>query len=260
MISRRWWFFVGVALIFFVPPLAQHGFTLETWSRVISSTLANAWPKHLTPIQPYLHAFVVLLLIAVFLKPLRFMRTFNGYVAVSYLAFAILQNTAHTPRFGYALVSSNFLWFCLVGTAWACEALCPAADYSTPHLRCWHAWAIPLAFLAFWFPLEPWAFHPKYLLWSYAPIAFCLMTPVYLCVHTAFHPYASPLVLRVTGWVGTLIGCINMFFAFNRGNVYGGVMHIPLLLTSMLALALAARQKPSGRPQEPLGYAPGHAR
>lgn len=247
----RWWFFPLMFLVFFLPPIAQRGFTPETWSNVIDTTLGQAPIYRMTFLSPYIHTLFLLILVLALVRPARFMPYFSAYAAVSYFVFAVVQNVAWSGRFGFSVVTSNFIWFSLAGVAWGVEALSPPNPERRLRFHRWHLWAIPLCVFAFWAPEEPWYFHPKYLIWNISTLAFCLMTPVFVTVHASYYPLASAVLLRVTGCAGVAVGLINLLNAYFRNGLYHGAMHVPLLMLSGLALVLAHRQRRLQRDEGP---------
>jgi hypothetical protein len=74
-----------------------------------------------------------------------------------------------------------------------------------------------------------------------AGLTFCMMTPVVLAVLTLFHPTVNPAVLRVSSFVGMLLGAVNMivWFGLESWGWWMGVLHIPLVVISIYAFVLS---------------------
>lgn len=129
-----------------------------------------------------------------------------------------------------------------------------ATDYTFRRQPSWRYWVVPLAVLAFWSPDKPWDFNPIYFLTSDAPLAFCLMTPVYLSILYLIHPRVNLPALRVTSFIGAMIGVFNIVYSI--GSMVGfmrwcseslclylGFLHTPLLTLSLCCFTLSIREK-----------------
>lgn len=107
---------------------------------------------------------------------------------------------------------------------------------------------IPVAFLVFWFPLEPNMlmpyFSPAYLFTNSAGLSFCMMTPVYIAILTLYYSRVNIATLRITSLVGIIIDFYNMLNFLNPTGLWLGALHIPLLTISMYGLILSLRKKP----------------
>ena len=112
----------------------------------------------------------------------------------------------------------------------------------------WKYWVVPLAFLAFWYPLNQDTFlpdfNPIYLFTNVAGLTFCMMTPVYLAILLLHYPQINIATLRVTGLAGIIIASYNIllnFFMYPDLLWWNGVLHIPLLMISGYALGQKKR-------------------
>jgi len=116
---------------------------------------------------------------------------------------------------------------------------------------------LPLALLAFWAPFDA-AIQPSFrpILLLTAPdygLTFCLTTPVFLFLLILFYPDVDPLAYRLTAFNGLLYGLINMTHFAEPSRVWMGVLHLPLLILSLIALLLprlAARCETGAMPSE----------
>ena len=140
--------------------------------------------------------------------------------------------------------------FPAVAGFWIWEAIVLQNDFSPAKIPFWRYWVVPLAFLAFWYPLNNQTcmpdFNPAYLFTNGAGIAFCTMTPVYVGLLTLYYPRVNIAMLRITGLVGLMIGVYNMItnFFVNPGRLWwNGVLHIPLLIISLYGLVLSFRKQ-----------------
>jgi hypothetical protein len=106
-----------------------------------------------------------------------------------------------------------------------------------------------LAFLAFWFPLNPESmkpdFNPSYIFTNSVGLAFCNMTPVYLAILTLYYPRINMVTLRITSLLGVIIGFFNLLvnFLIDPDVLWWfGVLHLPLVFISIYALILSFRK------------------
>jgi len=85
------------------------------------------------------------------------------------------------------------------------------------------------------------SFSPVRLLINESGLTYCMMTPVILAVLTLYHPTVNLAVLRVSSFVGMMVGAVNMFvwFVVIPSAWWMGVLHIPLVVISVYAFVLA---------------------
>ncbi|HHU62741.1 MAG TPA: hypothetical protein GXZ32_00780 [Clostridiales bacterium] len=114
-------------------------------------------------------------------------------------------------------------------------------------------WMIPLALLAFWFPVDAAGINPDFsplgLIVNESMVTFCMIVPVISVVAVLMCEYISIATIKFTGIVGTLFGIINAitWFAVNTDMRWMGVLHLPLLIISFYMVILtrkAARSIP----------------
>jgi hypothetical protein len=74
------------------------------------------------------------------------------------------------------------------------------------------------------------------------------MTPVFMAVLIFFYPAVNFVTLRVTGLIGTGIGLANVIpklILRMRSTWWDGFLHLPLLILSILGMALSMKTIPS---------------
>lgn len=250
-ITRRWWFYLLFVLLWFVvPPYASKGYKFpQEWGNVISHVLGRAIIYSHSEIYPIFKVIPIILLIGIIVFRNKVARLFSIYVSISYVLFAFGQSIAITEKYGVSICTINVVMFLIVAAFWLWEAVVLQNDYTLRKLPIWRYWVVPLALLAFWYPLDwrTWKpdFNPIYIFTSPAGVAFCLMTPVYVGLLTLYWPKVNIAALRVTSLVGLSIGIANMFANFlvrPSVNWWNGVLHIPLLVISLYGLILSLKQ------------------
>lgn len=250
-ITRKWWFFgLFVLLWFVVPPYASKGYKFpEECSNVIYHVLGNAIIYSYSELFPIFKIVPILLIVSIFISRNKVTRLFNTYVAVNYVVFALGQSISVTEKYGVAICTINLIMFLVVAALWIWEAFVLQNDFIPRKRPTWKYWVVPLALLAFWYPInlrtgQP-DFNPIYIFTSPAGVAFCLMTPVYIGLLTLYWPKVNIATLRVTSLVGLSIGIANMFTNFlvrPSVNWWNGVLHIPLLVISLYGLVLSLKR------------------
>ena len=65
------------------------------------------------------------------------------------------------------------------------------------------------------------------------------MTPVFLFLLVLAYPTVDSFAFRVTAFNGLLYGLFNLTHWFNPDLIWMGVMHLPLLTISLVALVIS---------------------
>lgn len=250
-ITRKWWFFLFFILIqFIIPPYASKGFEITEMGNFIGEVLSHSLVYNFPVFYPIFKVLPLILLIYIVLFRKKFTGLFSIYVGITYILFAFLQNIAFTEKYGLGIMTVNIVMFTLVALFWFWEAIIQKNDFTTPIKSSAKYWVIPLAFLAFWYPLNPETMRPDfnifYLFTNEAGLAFCLMTPVYISLLILYYPRVNIATLRVTSLVGVIIGFYNIFtnfFIFPGLLWWNGVLHIPLTLISIYGLILSLKKR-----------------
>ncbi len=250
-ISARWWFFALLLLAQTVlMPFASRNFAPRDIGRIIPATLAGAPQMQLGDWNILFQSVSLLLLVLLLVFRNRVRTLFNAYVAVSYLAFAFIQNVAFTEQYGFSVVTVNLVMFLFVAYVWIREALRPQGRYDFGNFRWKYAWMIVLALFAYWFPFTLRGeadLNPLHFFTHNTATAFCLTTPLFLTVLTLNLPQVNVVTYRITAIIGFIIGCYSMGSFFNPGTVWLGFVHLPLLLISLYCAVLSYRH-PAFRP------------
>ncbi len=251
-IIRKWWFYLLLVLLQFVPPYAAKGISPADIGWVTGEVLSHGIVYNLAALYPIFKIIpIVLIILMVFLKN-RVSRIFSIYAGISYVLFAFLQNIAVTEKYGLAIITINLIMFLLVAASWFWESATKKNVFIPEKKQpIWKYWVIPLVFIAFWYPVDPNTllpdFNPIFFFTNMAGLAFCLMTPVYLAVLTLYHPEVNIVTLRVTSLVGIIIALYNMWINFLIAPAqlwWNGILHIPLLSISIYAFILSFYKSP----------------
>jgi len=249
LITRKWWFFLFFILIQFIPPYASKGFEISEIGVVTGEVLSHSLIYNFPTFYSIFKILPLVLVICIILLRNRVTRIFNLYVAITYLLFAFLQSIAFTEKYGLAIITINMVMFLLVALFWFWEALVQKNDFTSPTKSSMKYWIIPLAFVAFWYPINPETMGPNfnilYLLTNEAGLTFCMMTPVYISLLILYYPRINLATLRVTSLVGTIIGLYNIltnFIMFPSLLWWNGILHLPLISISVYGLIISFRK------------------
>lgn len=244
-VTRKWWLYVLLLLLFFIPTYAARGYdprrSVDLIGQVLADPLINAFPV----LMPIAKMIPVVLVVGLFAYGNRARRAFDVYVTVLFLALALLQSTAVTTEYGLVVLSGNMALVLVVALVWAWEVVAQENYFATRQRPLWRWWVAPVAIVAFLAPIDSGPMSPDInpvrLLTNEAGLTFCMMTPVVLAVLSLFHPTVNLAVLRVTSFAGALFGVVNMivWFAIEPWGWWMGVLHVPLLLISVYAFVLA---------------------
>lgn len=255
-ITRRWWFYLIILLLAFMPsytavPIAPEQVSQEI-PKIIIEVLANPLLYAVPTWGMVLAKFLPLLVItALMVFRQRAGWVFNIYAAAITLLVALLQTMGMTETYGFAILTGNLLIVLVAAVFFIWEAAARVNDYSRPASELWRYWVVPFALLAWWMPLgadiKP-DFSLQTLLFNEAGLTFCMILPVLLAVLTLYYPDVNGALLRAVSFIGLFTGVMNMIqeFIFFPEAWWLGVLHFPLLFISLYGLVLGLRH-PSGR-------------
>jgi hypothetical protein len=253
-ITRRWWFFGLIALMQIVPPYASRGVRPEESGLFIGEILSNCYLYEIPVLHPIFKILPLVLVLLLILLGNRVARVFSIYVAINYVLVAVLQSVGVSEMFGFGVILGNLIMFLLVAAVWGWEAMVSRNDLSLRDVPLWKYWVVPLAFVAFWYPVNPitWLpdFRPVLFFTNEAGLTFCMMTPVYLAILTLIHPRVNYVTLRVHSLIGIIIGLYNVLvnFVLDPAELWwNGILHIPLISISIYAFILSFRLGLRGR-------------
>jgi len=257
--TGKWWFYLIILLLFFVPSYIQRGASYQEAQNVTREVLTNPLIYGFTPLMWASKAVFVLLVLLIAFRGRSMSRPFAVVVAAFYVAIAAFQNTSQTSDYGLVVLSGNVLLMLVVATYWGAEALNPRNDFSEARFPPWKWWVLPLAALAFWFPVDASGSLPQFTLANLVSngsmLTYCMMTPVAIATLVVFYPRVKMSLMRVTSYVGMIYGVTNEleWFVLNPSMWWMGVMHIPLITISVCAFALTlwGAHKPEEMPWTP---------
>jgi hypothetical protein len=246
-VTKRWWFYPLLLLLFLIRQYASKGYDPRDWLDLMLQALSHPLIYSFPALMPIAKAIPVVLIVGLMVLGNRIRRVFNGYVALLYVALACFQHTALTDTYGLVIIPSNLTLILVVALFWIWEIFAERNDFTPRKQSLWRWWVVPLAVLALLAPIDTSTMSPDFspvrLLTSESGLTYCMMTPVILAVLTLYHPTVNLAVFRVTSFVGMLFGVVNMlvWFAVMPSGWWMGVLHVPLLVISIYAFVLGFR-------------------
>ena len=226
----------------FLPVITASPFPQQDSSLVIKEVLMKTSVAYLW-LSPIVHIVTVALLVALVLYGSDVGRVGDAFFAVLFLFIAFSNHIALTDTYGLAVVTGNLVPVLIVGLFWIWEVYKPKNDYVFKRLPAWRYWVLPFAFLAFWSPIDAQLspdFNPLLLLNSSFGVMYCLTTPVIIALLTLICPRVNAQVLRVTSFVGLIIGLFNImsYFTMPGYTLWNLILHTPLVLFSLYGLII----------------------
>lgn len=249
-VTRRWYFLVFLVVLQFVPPYTERGSVRgEDVGRFIFLVLSKA------PAMTFESLFLPLKLlpIGVFVLALILKRrVFRVLAAISFCYFlflALFQNMAQTEEYGLSIVTSNVFSVALLAFSWMLEAWVHRT-HPRLSLRGTHLILLAIALFALWYPVDLPSFRPDFRAGFFsnpAGLFVCMVIPLYLTMLLWAVPEVNFVTLRVTGYVGAILGfwnALNNFLVFPQLLWWNGVLHLPLLGISLYAVFVSFRAEP----------------
>jgi hypothetical protein len=242
---KKWWFYLIILFLFFIiPSYTQKEAGYQESQNVIKEVLTNPLIYAFTPLFWISKAVFVLLVLLLIFHGKRMPRAFASIIAIFYVGIAIFQNTAQTSTYGLAIIGGNVLLMLVVAVSWIVEAINPKSDFAPVRVPLWKWWVLPLAALAFWFPVDASGMSPQFTLANLVSngsmLTYCMMTPVVLAIITIFYPRVNYSTIRVTSYVSIMFGATNEveWFVLHPSIWWMGILHIPLITISIYAFAI----------------------
>lgn len=245
---------IVLLLCTFLPTLAAVPFTQEESTLVIRDVFKQTSTAYLW-LSPAIHVITVVLLVALYRYGSRVGRIADAFFGILFLFFAFGNHIAVTENYGFVVLTGNLVSILIVGLFWMWEACKPLNEYVFQKLPAWRYWVLPFVFLAFWSPinaeLSP-DFNPLLLLTSSFGVMYCPTTPLIVAVLTLIYPRVNIFLLRVTSFVGLLIGLFNAmsFFMMPGYTLWNLVLHTPLIFISAYGLLIPILVKKNFSSQE----------
>lgn len=242
---KRWWFYLILVFLIFVPSIGETPISPEETSIVVQEVLQRPLIYRIPALFPVAKLVLLFSFIGALIWKNRFRRAFAVIFSILSILITIFQNISVETRYGYAILLGNILAMGVVVLAWFYEIRVCKNDFSSPKLRWWNILLLMFSFLAFWMPARygEMCFSLKDLFMNEAGLTYCMVTPVVLSFLLLYYPKVNKALLRITSFIGLLYGLSNTvtWFALNTEFMWMGVIHLPLLVISAVGLILSKR-------------------
>ncbi len=244
-LTQRWWFYVLLVLLFFLPTFSTVAFDQRQSPLVIQQVLKDPLIYRYPLLMPLAKVSTAVLVAAIFIFGNRARRVFNLYMTLIYLGLALFQTSAITEDYGFVILSGNLVLMFVLTLAWVVETLVEDNDFSKRNIPLWKWWVAPPALLAYLMPVASDVIAPDYNLLSMlsnpACLTYCMFTPVVIALLMLFHPNINLPLLRLMCFVGIIFGLVNMitWFVISPEGWWMGILHLPLLLISIYGFVLS---------------------
>jgi len=242
-LTSKWWFYLLLFVIpLFVPPYTSKPMAYEQVGELMGIVVREA-------LKPYdwlasvFHLATIVLVILLWKFNTKVSKYFHTYLAVNFVFMALAQNITFNEKFGFVIIFNNLLHILLIGILWVPAIFQRENEFASVKLEKWRFWAVPLAILAFWAPMDGLGqpdFNPILLLTSEYGLAFCFTAPVMIFVLTLYYPDIYKPAYRFLCIVGAYLGLLNLNgpLIIPRYPFWVAILHIPLFTISIYGLAL----------------------
>lgn len=218
-------------------PFAQQDSALVIKEVFVQTSVAYLW------LSPIIHVITVVLLVGLYRYGSRIGRVADAFFGILFLFFAFANHIAVTENYGLVVLTGNSVSIFIVGLFWMWEVYRPRNEYVFERLPAWRYWVLPFVILAFWSPMNAGLgpdFNPLLLLTSSFGVMYCPTTPFVIAILTLIYPKVNMYVLRITSFVGLVIGVFNAvsFFIMPGYTLWNMILHTPLIFISAYGLLI----------------------
>lgn len=244
---KKWWVYVILVVLLFIPSIVQQQISSDQASLVVQEVMQRPLIYKINLFFPVAKVTLLVLLIGALIWKNEFRKFFAIIFSILSIFIMIFQNISMETKFGYAILLGNILLQAVVVLSWIYEIRVCKNDLNKLRLRWWNIGLFILSFIAFWMPAKngEMYFSFKDLIMNEAGLTYCMVTPIILTILFMYYPRINKVTLRMTSFVGLLFGIMNMltWFVLNTKFWWMGIVHLPLLITSIVGVILSKKIK-----------------
>lgn len=250
-LTRQWWFYGLIFLASFIPPFGST--KVESFQELIQliSYVADflvAKKLVLVPFMPIFHGAMLALFGALLIWRNRFGKAFSILVGFHFLVILLMQAGAITEEYGLVFYPNASLMFLAIAAGWFWEASIRKNDYTFKPLPPVQYLVVAAAIFSFWNPDRAGDYRLILFLTSTSPIAFCMITTIYLALLCSIYPRVNLPLFRIASYISILIATVTIGMGFFmdppvRGR-HWSLMHVPMLAVALYSLILGLRKPP----------------
>jgi len=251
-LSKKWWFYLILFIILFLPSIATKGLDPRNTSDFVVTVLKHSFANSISPIYPVIQSVIIVCVALLFIFKGKVTRIFSIMVATNYLLIAVVDNVAITEKYGLGIILGNALAFSIISVLWIWEVFVNKNTFNGRNKSILIYIFIILASFSFLSPADANTLLPSINILTLFTLGsgvwFCFVTPLYLSLLLYFYPSINVIILRVTSFIGLIIGLLNLsihFTTYLKTNWWYGILHLPLFIISLYSLIISLRHRDS---------------
>ncbi len=248
-LTRKWWFYGILFLLCLIPPWSST--RIESFSELKQlieyvAEFLIAKKLILVPFMPYFHLAMLALYGALLIWRNRFGKAFSIITGLHFLVIMFMQTGAITDKYGLVFYPNAFIMMSTLALGWVWEGYVRKIDYTFKPLKPHHYILIAAAIFSIWNPDRAGDYRLILFMTSTSPIAFCMITTIYLALQGILHPHVNLPLFRFASFISILIGIVTLVMGFfmeppERGR-YWSLLHTPMVAVAVYSFILSLRK------------------
>jgi hypothetical protein len=248
VLTRKWWFYVILFLLCLIPPWSST--KIENFSelkQLIEYVAEFLIEKKLVlvPFMPYFHLAMLVFYGALLIWKNRFGKAFSIITGLHFLVIMYMQIGAITDKYGLVFYPNAFIMMSTLALGWIWEGFIRKIDYKFRPIKPHHYLLIAAAIFSIWNPDRAGDYRLILFFTSTSPIAFCMITTIYLALQSVLHPRVNLPLFRFSSFISILIGIVTLVMGFfmdppERGR-YWSLLHTPMVAVAVYSFILSLR-------------------
>jgi hypothetical protein len=248
-LTGKWWFYGLLFLASFIPPWSSHKVHSFSELKQLVEYIAEfliAKKLVLVPYMPYFHLAMLLLFGALFIWKNRFGKAFSIITGLHFLVILYMQTGAITDKYGLVFYPNAFIMMFAIALGWIWESSIRKIDFRFKTLQPRHYLLVAAAIFSFWNPDRAGDYRLVLFMTSTSPIAFCMITTIYLAMLSILYPRVNLPLFRISSFISILIGIVTLVMGFfmeplERGR-YWSLLHTPMVAVAVYSFVLSLRK------------------
>jgi len=259
VLTRKWWFYGLIFLTCFIPPWSSYKVQSFSELKQLVEYIAEfliAKKLVLVPYMPYFHLAMLLIFGALFIWKNRFGKAFSVITGLHFLVILYMQTGAITDKYGLVFYPNAFIMMFSMALGWIWESFIRKIDFSFKKIQPRHYLLIAAAVFSFWNPDRAGDYRLILFMTSTSPIAFCMITTIYLALMCVLYPRVNLPLFRISSYISILIGIVTLGMGFfmdppARGR-YWTLLHTPMVGVAVYSFVLSLKKIiPQTLPEQP---------
>ena len=248
-LTRKWWLYAIIFLLCLIPPWSSgsyHGFAELTQLVKYVAEFLIAKKLVLVPLMPYFHVAMLLLFASLFVWGNRFGRVFSLIAGLHFLWILYMQTGAITDKYGLVFYPNAFILIFLISLGWFWEAIVRRTDFTFKPIPPQRYLIVAAAVFSFWNPDKVGNYSLLQLMTSTSPIAYCMISTIYLAILCVLYPRINLPFFRITSFISIVIGIVTVGIGFSFDDPTIGrhwsLLHTPMVAVSVYCFVLGLKR------------------